>query len=162
MLATRYIFFTDNVDRMVSFYRDVMRMAVLMPPEVTDHDPKGWVRLSSGGMEIGIHRAGKPVAQGGIGTSSSSLSTTSALRARNSGKREFAWENIMSCRSLNAATSRIPTETRCRFRIGKLGNGRAPSRDTIPRAATWRCGRLITYRKLPGCSTAAEMSKNQG
>ena len=60
MLATRYIFFTDNVQRMVSFYRDVMRMTVLMPPEATDHDPEGWVRLSSGGVEVAIHRAGKP------------------------------------------------------------------------------------------------------
>ncbi len=60
MLATRYIYFTDNVQRMVSFYRDVMRMKVLMPPEATDHDPAGWVRLSSGGMEVAIHRAGKP------------------------------------------------------------------------------------------------------
>lgn len=51
MLATRYIYFTDNVERMVSFYRDVMRMTVLMPPESTDHDPAGWVRLSSGGPE---------------------------------------------------------------------------------------------------------------
>ena len=59
MLATRYTFFTDNVERMVSFYRDVMRMTVLMPPEATDHDPGGWVRLSSGGVEVAIHRVGK-------------------------------------------------------------------------------------------------------
>lgn len=60
MLATRFICFTDSVQRMVSFYRDTMRMKVLMPPEATDHDPAGWVRLSSGGVEVAIHRAGKP------------------------------------------------------------------------------------------------------
>ena len=60
MMAARYIFFTDNVERMVSFYHDVMKMTILMPPEATDHDPKGWVRLVSGGVEVAIHRAGKP------------------------------------------------------------------------------------------------------
>ena len=60
MMAARYIFFTDNVERMVSFYRDVMKMTILMPPEAIDHDPKGWVRLVSGGVEVAIHRAGKP------------------------------------------------------------------------------------------------------
>ena len=56
MMAARYIVFTDNVERMVSFYRDRMKMTILMPPEATDHDPKGWVRLVSGGVEVAIHR----------------------------------------------------------------------------------------------------------
>ncbi len=60
MTAARYIVFTDNVERMVSFYRDRMKMTILMPPEAIDHDPEGWVRLVSGGVEVAIHCAGKP------------------------------------------------------------------------------------------------------
>ena len=60
MRAVRYIFFTNNVDRMVSFYRDTMEMEVVDPPKAMDYDAEDWVQLASGGLEIGIHRAGKP------------------------------------------------------------------------------------------------------
>jgi|TARA_Y100000294_G_C8492629_1_gene311404 predicted enzyme related to lactoylglutathione lyase len=64
MKASRYIYFTDNVGRLVSFYRDVMGMEVIAPPEAMDFDEEGWVQLASGGFEIGIHRAGKPGSSG--------------------------------------------------------------------------------------------------
>ena len=122
MTAARYIFFTDNVERMVSFYRDVMKMTVLMPPEATDHDPEGWVRLVSGGVEVAIHRAGKP---GCAGRNRNKLvfivkdvgETREELR-----KAGVRIGKHTSSRSLNAATSRIQTETRCRFRIGDVAD----------------------------------------
>ena len=60
MKAARYIFFTDDVERMVSFYRDTMKMEIVNPPKAMDYDAEDWVQLSSGGVEIGIHRAGEP------------------------------------------------------------------------------------------------------
>ena len=59
-MAGRYIFFTNNVDRMVSFYRDLLGMKPVQPPKAMDYAAQKWVQLSSGGIEIGIHRAGKP------------------------------------------------------------------------------------------------------
>ncbi len=60
MTTARYIYFTNQVAEMVSFYRDAMGMSVLEPPEAMDYDPEGWVQLGKGGLEIGIHRASKP------------------------------------------------------------------------------------------------------
>ncbi|MCE9588905.1 MAG: VOC family protein [Planctomycetes bacterium] len=59
MLLARYIFFTADVPRMVAFYRDVLGLTVLDPPKAMDYDKSDWVQLASGGVEIGIHRAGK-------------------------------------------------------------------------------------------------------
>ena len=122
MTAARYIFFTDNVERMVSFYRDRMKMTILMPPEAIDHDPEGWVRLVSGGVEVAIHCAGKP---GCAGRNRNKLvfivkdvgSAREELR-----KAGVRMEKIISTQSPNVATSRIPTETSCRFRIGDVGD----------------------------------------
>ena len=60
MKAARYIFFTNSVGPMVEFYRDVMKMKVLDPPKAMDYGAEKWVQLSSGGVEVAIHKAGKP------------------------------------------------------------------------------------------------------
>ena len=65
MKAVRYTYFTDKVDRMVSFYRDTMGMKVVNPPRALEYDAEDWVQLYSGAVEIGIHRAGKPGCAGG-------------------------------------------------------------------------------------------------
>ncbi len=64
MKPARYIFFTNDVEGMVSFYRNVMKMKVVNPPKAMDYDAEDWVQVSSGGVEIGIHRAGKPGSAG--------------------------------------------------------------------------------------------------
>jgi catechol 2,3-dioxygenase-like lactoylglutathione lyase family enzyme len=58
--AARYIYFTRQIDEMVSFYRDTMGMKVEKPPRALDFAEEDWVQLSSGGVEIAIHRAGNP------------------------------------------------------------------------------------------------------
>ena len=51
----RYIFFTNDVEGMVSFYRNVMKMKVVNPPKAMDYDAEDWVQVSSGGVEIGAN-----------------------------------------------------------------------------------------------------------
>ena len=63
MKAARYIFFTNNVDGMVAFYRDILKMRVMNPPKAMENSA-GWVQLKSGGVEVAIHRAGKPGSAG--------------------------------------------------------------------------------------------------
>ena len=60
MKAVRYIYFTNQVDEMVLFYRDRMGMKVVKPPRALDFTKEDWVQLSSGGVEIAIHRGGNP------------------------------------------------------------------------------------------------------
>ena len=59
MKPARYIYFTNNVERMVSFYRDTMKMEIVNPPAAMDYNAEDWVQLSGGGVEIAIHRAGR-------------------------------------------------------------------------------------------------------
>lgn len=86
MTAARYIYFTNRVAEMVAFYRDTMQMTVLQPPDAINHDPGGWVQLRSGGLEIGIHRAGKPGCQ-----------------SRNRNKLVFLVDDLAECRERLAA-----------------------------------------------------------
>lgn len=64
MTVARYIYFTDNVAGMVAFYRDTLEMTLLEPPLAMDYDPDGWIQLGDSGIEVCIHRAGKPGSQG--------------------------------------------------------------------------------------------------
>ncbi len=52
MDLARIIFFTNKVDEMVAFYRDVMGCEL-----VTDDD--GWKELQAGGCMIAIHKGAK-------------------------------------------------------------------------------------------------------
>jgi catechol 2,3-dioxygenase-like lactoylglutathione lyase family enzyme len=58
--TARYIYFTNNVDGMVAFYRDVLGLRQLSPPDAMDYDPKEWVQLAGDGFEIAIHGAEAP------------------------------------------------------------------------------------------------------
>ncbi|MEI6082990.1 MAG: VOC family protein [Verrucomicrobiota bacterium] len=59
MRIARFIYFTNDVARMVAFYRDILGLAILNPPRAMDYDKSDWVQLASDGIEIGIHRAAK-------------------------------------------------------------------------------------------------------
>jgi catechol 2,3-dioxygenase-like lactoylglutathione lyase family enzyme len=48
MKAARIIFFTNNMDAMVAFYRDVMGLKTVT-------DEKGWKEFNAGGFRVALH-----------------------------------------------------------------------------------------------------------
>jgi predicted enzyme related to lactoylglutathione lyase len=64
MRLARYIYFTNNVGAMVSFYHEVIGLKILSPPKAMDYDKEGWVQLGNKSFEVGIHRASKEGSQG--------------------------------------------------------------------------------------------------
>ena len=63
------ILFARNMDKQVTFYRDVMGFRVTFPKRVKDFSKERWVEMETGGSRLALH----PLTRGPVGRQTTEL-----------------------------------------------------------------------------------------